>query len=211
MVTVSRGAGSSEEGHASPPGPVPGLTGSLPSLEAAPDAGPAGLPERPGHLPPGAGPRPPAGRATPTRRQGAEPVRRPHPPLTLRLLSDAGADERPGHRPGPAGSPWRRSVLDPAGRGPEPGRGTPGPARAPGEPGRGTAARRWVEQQPPPPLQLPASTFCPAGRLEDSARVYGEALNLAQQAGDQPAVEQILEGLTEVKKRRRQEEEGGKA
>lgn len=36
-------------------------------------------------------------------------------------------------------------------------------------------------------------------------RIYQEALTLAQQSGDQEAVDQILEGLKEVKKRRNQE------
>ncbi|KAM9349693.1 tetratricopeptide repeat protein 19, mitochondrial [Symphorus nematophorus] len=40
------------------------------------------------------------------------------------------------------------------------------------------------------------------GRLEDSVRFYQEALNLARQAGDQEAVDQIQEGLKEVKKKR---------
>ncbi|XP_015259832.1 PREDICTED: tetratricopeptide repeat protein 19, mitochondrial [Cyprinodon variegatus] len=43
------------------------------------------------------------------------------------------------------------------------------------------------------------------GRLEDSVRFYQEALGLAKQAGDQAAVQQIQEGLEEVKKRRGQE------
>ncbi|XP_033505454.1 tetratricopeptide repeat protein 19, mitochondrial isoform X2 [Epinephelus lanceolatus] len=43
------------------------------------------------------------------------------------------------------------------------------------------------------------------GRLEDSVQFYHEALSLARQAGDQEAVEQIQEGLKEVKKRRNQE------
>lgn len=43
------------------------------------------------------------------------------------------------------------------------------------------------------------------GRLEDSVRFYQEALGLARQAGDQEAVDQIQEGLQEVKKRRNQE------
>ncbi|XP_029686789.1 tetratricopeptide repeat protein 19, mitochondrial isoform X3 [Takifugu rubripes] len=46
-----------------------------------------------------------------------------------------------------------------------------------------------------------------AGHLEDSVRFYKEALGLARQSGDQEAVGQILEGLTEVKKRRNQEED----
>ncbi|XP_031694538.1 tetratricopeptide repeat protein 19, mitochondrial-like isoform X1 [Anarrhichthys ocellatus] len=45
------------------------------------------------------------------------------------------------------------------------------------------------------------------GRLEDSVRFYQEALGLARQAGDQEAVDQIQEGLQEVKKRRNQEED----
>lgn len=36
-------------------------------------------------------------------------------------------------------------------------------------------------------------------------RIYREALILAQQSGDQEAVDQILEGLKEVKRRRNQE------
>ncbi|XP_068565351.1 tetratricopeptide repeat protein 19, mitochondrial isoform X1 [Cebidichthys violaceus] len=44
------------------------------------------------------------------------------------------------------------------------------------------------------------------GRLEDSVRFYQEALGLARQAGDQEAVDQIQEGLQEVKKRRRNQE-----
>lgn len=43
------------------------------------------------------------------------------------------------------------------------------------------------------------------GQLEDSVRLYQEALNLARQAGDQEAMDQIQEGLKEVKKRRDQE------
>lgn len=43
------------------------------------------------------------------------------------------------------------------------------------------------------------------GRPEDSVRFYQEALVLARQAGDQAAVEQIQEGLKEVKRRRSQE------
>ncbi|XP_075933622.1 tetratricopeptide repeat protein 19, mitochondrial isoform X2 [Anarhichas minor] len=48
------------------------------------------------------------------------------------------------------------------------------------------------------------------GRLEDSVRFYQEALGLARQAGDQEAVDQIQEGLQEVKKRRRNQEEDRK-
>lgn len=55
-----------------------------------------------------------------------------------------------------------------------------------------------ISSQPP---------LCPSGRLDDSVRVYKEALSLAQQSGDQEAVDQILEGLAEVKKRRNQEKE----
>ncbi|XP_028987283.1 tetratricopeptide repeat protein 19, mitochondrial isoform X2 [Betta splendens] len=40
------------------------------------------------------------------------------------------------------------------------------------------------------------------GQLDDSARFYQEALVLAQQAGDQEAIDQMQEGLKEVKKRR---------
>lgn len=36
-------------------------------------------------------------------------------------------------------------------------------------------------------------------------RLYQEALSLARQAGDQEAVDQIQEGLKEVKKRRSEE------
>ncbi|XP_038575026.1 tetratricopeptide repeat protein 19, mitochondrial-like [Micropterus salmoides] len=43
------------------------------------------------------------------------------------------------------------------------------------------------------------------GQLEDSVRLYQEALSLARQAGDQEAVDQIQEGLKEVKKRRSEE------
>ncbi|XP_012711289.2 tetratricopeptide repeat protein 19, mitochondrial [Fundulus heteroclitus] len=43
------------------------------------------------------------------------------------------------------------------------------------------------------------------GRLEDSVRFYQEALGRAAQAGDQAAMDQIQEGLKEVKKRRSQE------
>ncbi|XP_034412310.1 tetratricopeptide repeat protein 19, mitochondrial isoform X1 [Cyclopterus lumpus] len=43
------------------------------------------------------------------------------------------------------------------------------------------------------------------GRLEDSVRFYLEALGLALHAGDQEAVNQIHEGLQEVKNRRNQE------
>lgn len=43
------------------------------------------------------------------------------------------------------------------------------------------------------------------GRLEDSVRFYLEALGLARQAGDQEAVDQIHQGLQEVKKKRNQE------
>lgn len=39
------------------------------------------------------------------------------------------------------------------------------------------------------------------GRLEEAVRVYQEALGLARQAEDQEAVEQIQEGLKELKKR----------
>lgn len=39
------------------------------------------------------------------------------------------------------------------------------------------------------------------GRLEEAVRVYKEALGLARQAGDQEAVEQIQEGLKELKRR----------
>ncbi|XP_062261078.1 tetratricopeptide repeat protein 19, mitochondrial isoform X2 [Platichthys flesus] len=42
------------------------------------------------------------------------------------------------------------------------------------------------------------------GQLDDSVRFYQEALGLARQAGDQEAVEQIQEGLKEVKKKREQ-------
>ncbi|KAI3374817.1 hypothetical protein L3Q82_021044 [Scortum barcoo] len=45
----------------------------------------------------------------------------------------------------------------------------------------------------------------PSGQLEDSVKFYQEALSLAQQAGDQEAVDKIQEGLKEVKKRREQE------
>ncbi|KAM6920167.1 tetratricopeptide repeat protein 19, mitochondrial [Lycodopsis pacificus] len=45
------------------------------------------------------------------------------------------------------------------------------------------------------------------GRLEDSVRFYREALGLARQAGDQEAMDQIQEGLQEVKKRRRNQED----
>lgn len=44
-----------------------------------------------------------------------------------------------------------------------------------------------------------------SGHLEDSVRLYQEALNLARQAGDQEAVDQIQEGLKKVKKKRDQE------
>lgn len=47
----------------------------------------------------------------------------------------------------------------------------------------------------------------PSGRLDESLQVYKEALSLAQQSGDQEAVDQVLEGLKEVKKRRNQEKE----
>lgn len=53
-----------------------------------------------------------------------------------------------------------------------------------------------------------ASPLPHAGHLEDAVRFYKEALSLAQQSGDQEAVDQILDGLTEVKKRRNQEKEG---
>ncbi|XP_026216815.1 tetratricopeptide repeat protein 19, mitochondrial isoform X2 [Anabas testudineus] len=43
------------------------------------------------------------------------------------------------------------------------------------------------------------------GQLEDSVRFYQEALNLARQAGDQEAVDQIQEGLKEVKTKKDQE------
>ncbi|XP_029381223.1 tetratricopeptide repeat protein 19, mitochondrial isoform X2 [Echeneis naucrates] len=46
------------------------------------------------------------------------------------------------------------------------------------------------------------------GRLQDSVQVYQEALGLAQQAGDQEAMDKIQEGLKEVKKRKDQEKEG---
>ncbi|XP_059201163.1 tetratricopeptide repeat protein 19, mitochondrial [Centropristis striata] len=52
------------------------------------------------------------------------------------------------------------------------------------------------------------------GRLDDSVRVYQEALSLARQAGDQEAVDQIQEGLKEVKRRsqdRKQEDRTGPA
>lgn len=39
------------------------------------------------------------------------------------------------------------------------------------------------------------------GRLEEAVRVYQEALGMARQAGDQEAVEQIQEGLKELKRR----------
>lgn len=55
--------------------------------------------------------------------------------------------------------------------------------------------------------ELSASTSAPSGRLDESLRVYKEALGLAQQSGDQEAVDQVLEGLKEVKKRRNQEKE----
>lgn len=44
-----------------------------------------------------------------------------------------------------------------------------------------------------------------SGRLEEAVRFYQEALGLARQAGDKEAVEQIQEGLKEVKRRRSQE------
>lgn len=44
-----------------------------------------------------------------------------------------------------------------------------------------------------------------SGQLEEAVRFYQEALGLAQQAGDKEAVEQIQEGLKEVKRRRSQE------
>ncbi|XP_076600461.1 tetratricopeptide repeat protein 19, mitochondrial isoform X5 [Chaetodon auriga] len=50
------------------------------------------------------------------------------------------------------------------------------------------------------------------GQLEDSVRLYQEALSLAQRAGDQEAVNKIREGLKEVKNKRdqdRKEEEEG--
>ena len=53
------------------------------------------------------------------------------------------------------------------------------------------------------PVSLPVCG--PSGRLEDSVRLYHEALSLAQQAGDQEAVEKMQEGLKEVKKRKEQE------
>ncbi|KAM9844760.1 tetratricopeptide repeat protein 19, mitochondrial isoform 2-T2 [Aulostomus maculatus] len=45
------------------------------------------------------------------------------------------------------------------------------------------------------------------GQLEDSVRFYQEALNLARQAGDQDTVDQIQEGLREVRKRRQHQEQ----
>lgn len=39
------------------------------------------------------------------------------------------------------------------------------------------------------------------GRSEEAVRVYQEALVLARQAGDEEAVEQIQEGLKELKRR----------
>ncbi|CAK6981776.1 tetratricopeptide repeat protein 19%2C mitochondrial [Scomber scombrus] len=45
------------------------------------------------------------------------------------------------------------------------------------------------------------------GRLDDAVQLYQEALSLARQAGDQEAVEQIHQGLKEVKKRRKEAEE----
>lgn len=138
MVTVFRGAGGSQEGNPPPAGSLSGLTSSVPSLNAAPGSGPAGLPEGPGHLPAGAGTRPPTGRGPGTVQQvGLQEL------LTgSSLLVDLGADERPGHHLGSAGSPWRCSVVDPAGCGPGPVCGTSRPARPPGEPGWGPAAHR---------------------------------------------------------------------
>lgn len=46
----------------------------------------------------------------------------------------------------------------------------------------------------------------PSGRLDDSVRLYQEALSIARQAGDKDAVEQLLDGLKEVKKRREQQD-----
>lgn len=45
------------------------------------------------------------------------------------------------------------------------------------------------------------------GRLEEAVRVYQEALGLARQAEDQEAVEQIQEGLKELKKRNQERKE----
>lgn len=42
------------------------------------------------------------------------------------------------------------------------------------------------------------------GRLDEAVRVYQEALDLARQAGDEEAVEQIQEGLKELKRRRQE-------
>lgn len=39
------------------------------------------------------------------------------------------------------------------------------------------------------------------GRFEEAVRIYQEALGLAREAGDQEAVEQIQEGLKELKRR----------
>ncbi|KAM9321752.1 tetratricopeptide repeat protein 19, mitochondrial isoform 1-T2 [Pholidichthys leucotaenia] len=51
-----------------------------------------------------------------------------------------------------------------------------------------------------------AGVLLHTGRLEESVQFYQEALNLAQQAGDQEAVEQIQEGLREVKKKKKSQE-----
>ncbi|KAG7525585.1 tetratricopeptide repeat protein 19, mitochondrial isoform X1 [Solea senegalensis] len=44
------------------------------------------------------------------------------------------------------------------------------------------------------------------GRLDDAVQFYHEALSLAQRVGDQDAVDNIQDGLKEVKKRRREQE-----
>lgn len=62
MVVVFRGAGNPQKGNPPPPGSLFGLASSVPSFNSAPEAGPTGLPERPQHLPAGAGRHPPTGR-----------------------------------------------------------------------------------------------------------------------------------------------------
>lgn len=66
VVVVVRRQGSSEEGHPPPAWSMFGLTGSIPSVNTAPEAGRARLSERPEHLPPGAGKHTPTGRTAGT-------------------------------------------------------------------------------------------------------------------------------------------------